>query len=443
MSACRKIDCSSQNCILFVILSLSLDITLLSFFSGWLATTHGRARKVHLAGVIITSCLVSFLLFCLGKAYRRKVKEDVKVAIDSSKDSEVDAEFLASLSGLPTRFSFKDLESATSGFSRKLGRGGFGSVYFGSLADGSEIAVKRLEKGGHGQKEFCAEVDIISRVRHANLVCMKGFCVEGAERLLVYEYMPRGSLERWIFHEEMQVSSLSHDLASPSGFLVLNWDIRYRIAVETARGLAYLHEECEEAILHLDVKPQNILLDERFHAKVSDFGLSRSMDRAQSRLVTTVRGTPGYLAPEWFSEGGIGVKTDVYGYGMLVLELVSGRRSVDQMQDDIEDWFLPAMAFRKLKENRAVDVIDPLLQGKVDALTFLTEALTTIRVALWCIQEDASKRPSMSSVVQMLEGKMKVTEPPLSRNFLAGRRLRNDPHTSITIIDDESLTLPR
>ncbi|MCO5609125.1 hypothetical protein L7F22_063347 [Adiantum nelumboides] len=289
------------------------------------------------------------------------------------------------------------------------------------------------------QKEFCTEVAIISRVRHVNLVCMKGFCVEGAERLLVYEYMPRSSLDRWIFHEETQVSPPY----SSSGSAILNWDIRYRIAIETARGLAYLHEECKEAILHLDVKPQNVLLDERFRAKVSDFGLSRSMDRAQSRLLTTVRGTPGYLAPEWFSGGGIDVKTDVYGYGMLVLELVSGRRSVDQAQEDIEDWSLPAMAFRKFKESKAVDMVDPLLQGKMNEPIVQERALTILQVALWCIQEDASKRPSMSSVVQMLDGHIKVTEPPVSHNFFAAKHLGSEPLTSITIIDDDSIILPR
>ncbi|MCO5611639.1 hypothetical protein L7F22_065893 [Adiantum nelumboides] len=433
-------DCSIGNRILFVVFCLALDIVLLAFFSSWLASTHGQVRKFHRAGIIITSCLVSLLLLCLTIAYRIKVKKDVEVAINSFQESDVDAQFLASLSGLPTRFSFQELESATQGFSTTLGRGGFGSVYFGSLSDGSEIAVKRLEKGGHGQKEFCAEVAIISRVRYVNLIGMKGFCVEGAERLLVYEYMPRSSLDRWIFQDETQVSP---PYSSSGSTTILNWDIRYRIAIETARGLAYLHQECEEAILHLDVKPQNVLLDEQFHARVSDFGLSRSMDRAQSRLLTTVQGTPGYLAPEWFSGGGIDVKTDVYGYGMLVLELVSWRRSVDQAQEDIEDWFLPALAFRKLKESKAVDMVDPLLQEKMNEPFVQVQVLTIVQVALWCIQEDARKRPSMNSVVQMLEGHVKVTEPPVSRSFLAVQWLGSQPLTSITIINDESITLPR
>ncbi|MCO5607352.1 hypothetical protein L7F22_061547 [Adiantum nelumboides] len=404
-------DCSIGNRILFVVFCLALDIVLLAFFSSWLASTHGQVRKFHRAGIIIISCLVSLLLLCLTIAYRIKVKKDVEVAINSFQESDVDAQFLASLSGLPTRFSFQELESATQGFSTTLGRGGFGSVYFGSLSDGSEIAVKRLEKGGHGQNEFCAEVAIISRVRYVNLIGMKGFCVEGAERLLVYEYMPRSSLDRWIFQDETQVSP---PYSSSGSTTILNWDIRYRIAIETARGLAYLHQECEEAILHLD-----------------------------SRLLTTVRGTPGYLAPEWFSGGGIDVKIDVYGYGMLVLELVSGRRSVDQAQEDIEDWFLPALAFRKLKESKAVDMVDPLLQEKMNEPFVQVQVLTIVQVALWCIQEDARKRPSMNSVVQMLEGHVKVTEPPVSRSFLAVQWLGSQPLTSITIINDESITLPR
>ena len=258
----------------------------------------------------------------------------------------------------------------------------------------------------------------------------------------MYEYMPRGSLDRWIFHslEESQLHPLSADL--PSSSAVLNWDTRHSIAFEIARGLAYLHEECDDSILHLDVKPQNILLDESFHVKVSDFGLSRSMDKAQSRVMTGMRGTPGYLAPEWLTGGGIDVKTDVYGYGMVVLELISGRRSVDQSQENIEDWFLPAMAFKKLKDNHALDVIDPSIQGQLGKES-CKQALRIIKVALWCIQEDAAKRPSMGNVVRMLEGQMEVMEPPVSRNFLPSSCNEIESFTSIAIGEAETLTLPR
>lgn len=427
----------SRICIFFSSFFLSLDIVLLVVFTSYKATKT-PPQNVWLAGIIITAIFVSVLVSFLKYAYRLKVKEDVQHVVDAAEmDMEADAEFLKTLTGLPTRFSFKELVSATDNFSKKLGRGGFGSVYEGTLPDGPKVAVKRLEREGLGQKEFCAEVATISRIRHVNLVCLKGFCAEAAERLLVYEFMPKGSLERWIFQEKISSSSLS-----PAAFVVLSWGIRFSIALDAARGLAYLHEECEERILHLDVKPQNILLDERFRAKVSDFGLSRSMERGQSRLVTTMRGTPGYLAPEWLSEAGIDNKTDVYSFGMVVLELVSGRRSVDQSQDNPEYWFLPAMAFKKLQEDLAMEIVDPLLHGKLDE-SDCKQALMMISVALWCIQEDATLRPMMSSVVQMLEGNIKVEKPPGSGHFLSTRRPLDLSLVSITIADAETLSLPR
>lgn len=383
------------------------------------------------------------LIFFLKRAYHLNAKEDLQLAEDAAEmDMEADAEFLNALTGLPTRFSFLELQSATDNFSKELGKGGFGSVYQGTLSDGSTVAVKRLEKQGRGHKEFCAEVAIISRIRHANLICLKGFCSRGAERLLVYEFMPRGSLDRWIFHNRGE-SVLSSSLPSESdAFVVLNMETRFRIALETARGLAYLHEECEDTILHLDVKPQNILLDEQFRAKVSDFGLSRFMDRAQSRLVTTLRGTPGYLAPEWLLDAGIDSKTDVYSFGMVVLELVCGRRTVDQSEEDSEHRSLPAMAFKKLREDRAMDMVDPLLQAMLDENSG-KQALVMVKVALWCIQAEAARRPRMSSVVQMLEGRMELMQPPAWHNFLSTRCSEKPPTLPISIIDAETLTIPR
>lgn len=422
------------RCICWALVFLVLDIFLLVFFSIGLVL-NWQTRAVYTAGTPSCVIFLVLLFYCLGSACRIKTKEDVRAAVDKVQvDLEADSEFLKTLTGLPTRFSFKALESATENFSKKLGRGGFGSVYEGTLPDGSKVAVKRLEREGHGQKEFCTEVATISRVRHLNLVCLKGFCVEGSERLLVYEFMPRGSLDAWIFHDRVSSSPLSSAVV-----VVLSWETRYNIALETARGLAYLHEECEERILHLDVKPQNILLDEKFHAKVSDFGLARSMNRGQSRVVTTMRGTPGYLAPEWLREEGIDSKTDVYSYGMLVLELVGGRRSEDHSQGNLENWYLPTMAFKKMKEDRVLDVVDPLLNGKLDEKA-CKQALLIVSLALWCIQDDVATRPKMSSVVQMLEGTVTVQKPPDPSRFMSTRDLSI---VSITFADEEILTIQR
>ncbi|KAH7443332.1 hypothetical protein KP509_02G029700 [Ceratopteris richardii] len=367
-----------------------------------------------------------------------KAKEDVKLALDA-KEHELDAdtEFLKTLTGLPTRFTFKELESATANFGLKLGRGGFGSVYEGILSDGCKVAVKRLEREGHGQKEFCAEVATISRVRHLNLVFLKGFCVEGAERLLVYEYMSGGSLDRWIFQDKISASD-----SVPAKFIVLSWKTRFDIALDIARGLTYLHEECEEKILHLDIKPQNILLDTKFHAKLSDFGLSRSMDRAQSRVLTTMRGTPGYLAPEWFNDEGIDIKADVYGYGMVLLELVSGRRSVDQSQSNPENWYLPTMAFKKVQNKAALELVDPMLIGTLDAAD-CHQIVMSVNIALWCIQDKVSLRPKMSTVVQMLDGSTSVEDPPCSSMLMSKQRLPLSSVSNITVIDAETISIPR
>jgi hypothetical protein len=206
---------------------------------------------------------------------------------ESGDDEEQEA-FLGSLPGLPPRFSFNELDRATNHFIKVLGEGGFGTVYEGVLLDRSKVAVKRLGGSKQGQKEFRAEVATIGGINHLCLVRLWGFCSEGAHRMLVYECMDNGSLDRWLFRDT-----------------VLEWAVRYQIALDTAQGLCYLHRDCRHKIVHLDVKPQNILLDDRFRARVADFGLSKLFDRDMSQVMTRMRGTPGYLAPEWLLQTGI------------------------------------------------------------------------------------------------------------------------------------------
>jgi serine/threonine protein kinase len=211
-------------------------------------------------------------------------------------------------------FSYKELHLATRGFSEKIGHGGFGTVFQGELLGSStRVAVKRLERPGGGEKEFRAEVCTIGNIQHLNLVRLRGFCSENSHRLLVYDYMPNGPLSAYLRRE------------GP----ILNWDVRIRVAVGAAKGIAYLHEECRDCIIHCDIKPENILLDADFMAKVSDFGLAKLIGRDFSRVLATMRGTWGYVAPEWISGVEITTKADVYSYGMTLLELIGGRRNVE------------------------------------------------------------------------------------------------------------------
>ncbi|XP_028114564.1 G-type lectin S-receptor-like serine/threonine-protein kinase SD2-5 [Camellia sinensis] len=243
---------------------------------------------------------------------------------------------------MPSRFSYEDLRAMTSNFNNKLGEGGFGSVFQGTLSDGTEIAVKRLNGFGQVKKSFLAEVETIGSIHHINLVRLIGFCAEKSYRLLVYEYMSNGSLDKWIFQRHQE--------------LTLGWQSRRKIIMEIAKGLSYLHEECRQKIFHLDIKPQNILLDEYFNAKISDFGLSKLIDKDQSQVVTTLRGTPGYLAPEWLSSI-ITEKVDVYSFGVVVLEMLCGQKNLDRSQPE-EDMHLLSLFKRKAEEERLIDIVD-------------------------------------------------------------------------------------
>ncbi|KAG1361377.1 G-type lectin S-receptor-like serine/threonine-protein kinase SD2-2 [Cocos nucifera] len=297
-------------------------------------------------------------------------------------------------------FTYKELLAATRGFSEKLGHGSFGAVFRGELPDSSSVAVKRLERpvGGGGDREFRAEVRTIGSVHHVNLVRLRGFCSDDPHRILIYDYMPLGSLSAY----------LCRDRRPP-----LSWAARFRIAVGTARGIAYLHEECRDRIIHCDIKPENILLDADFTPKVSDFGLAKLVGRDRSRVMTAMRGTRGYVAPEWISGMAITAKADVYSYGMTLLEILRGRRNVEaSVPPEAEDgWFFPHWAARRIVEGEVAAVVDPGLEEEYDG----GEAERAARLAVWCIQDDEAARPAMGTVVKMLEGTVEVTVPLLPR----------------------------
>ncbi|CAO2841282.1 unnamed protein product [Amaranthus hypochondriacus] len=296
-------------------------------------------------------------------------------------------------------FSYHELQNATQDFKEEIGRGAFGVVYKGIIkARGTPtlVAVKKLDRMSEdADKEFKTEVNAIGQTHHKNLVRLVGFCKERDQRLLVYEYMSNGNLANYLFRE-----------IRPS------WSSRIQIALGTARGLSYLHEECSIQIIHCDVKPQNVLLDDYHNARIADFGLAKLLALNQTQTNTMIRGTKGYVAPEWFRHKPVSVKVDVYSFGILLLEIISCRKSVSMDVDDetaiLTDWALDCY--------RAND-LESLAQGDKEALEDRLCLRKFVMVALWCIQEDSNVRPTMKRVTQMLEGVAEVPNPPSPTSF--------------------------
>ncbi|KAF8031908.1 hypothetical protein BT93_D0963 [Corymbia citriodora subsp. variegata] len=304
----------------------------------------------------------------------------------------------------------------TGDFAIKLGEGGFGSVFLGTLPSGVRIAVKRLDSFGQIKKSFLAEAGTIGTIHHVNLVKLLGFCVEKSFRLLVYEYMCNGSLDKWIFHKDQEFD--------------ICWEVRRKIIIDIAKGLAYLHEDCHPKIIHLDIKPQNILLDEHFNAKLADFGLSKLIEKDQSHVMTIMRGTPGYLAPEWLSSV-ITEKVDVYSFGIVMLEVLCGRKNVDRCMPSDEVHLLTLFKC-KAEQEQLLDMVD---KSNGDMQLHGQEVVKMMKIAAWCLQDDFSKRPLMSQVVKCLEGLIDI-EDGLRYNFSIPFSHSNDS------VDDATRLLP-
>ncbi|KAL8463354.1 hypothetical protein ACS0TY_034132 [Phlomoides rotata] len=308
--------------------------------------------------------------------------------------------------GIPI-FSYTELEEATNKFdpSKELGDGGFGTVYHGNLRDGREVAIKRLYEHNYRRVEqFLNEIKILTALRHPNLVSLYGFCFEGCKRALIYEFMPNGSLEKFITNT-----------ASQGG---LGWQKLFEIALGIARGLDYLHQGCKTRILHFDIKPHNILLDEDFNPRISDFGLSRLCPNRSSIVSMMVaRGTIGYIAPEVFCRnfGEVSHKSDVYSYGMMVLEMTGGKKNIDRADVDCSsEIYFPAYIYKQLEMNgNEEDTLAEIMNE--DESQFAKRRLMI--VGLWCIQTDPKDRPSMTKVVEMLEADSKCPPSFRCRNF--------------------------
>ncbi|KAI4317280.1 hypothetical protein L6164_025163 [Bauhinia variegata] len=354
-------------------------------------TDQDSSRKSKVAlivgitvGLVFIFLLCGLLFFwCKGrhKGYRREVFVDVA--------GEVDRRIAF---GQLKRFAWRELQIATDNFSEKnvLGQGGFGKVYKGVLADNTKVAVKRLtdyESPG-GDAAFQREVEMISVAVHRNLLRLIGFCTTPTERLLVYPFM-----------QNLSVAYRLRELKP--GEPVLDWPTRERVALGTSRGLEYLHEHCNPKIIHRDVKAANVLLDEGFEAVVGDFGLAKLVDVRKTNVTTQVRGTMGHIAPEYLSTGKSSERTDVFGYGIMLLELVTGQRAIDFSRLEEEDDVLLLDHVKKLeREKRLGDIVDHNLNKNYN----IQEVEMMIQVALLCTQASPEDRPAMSEVVRMLEG---------------------------------------
>ncbi|XP_058206148.1 rust resistance kinase Lr10-like [Rhododendron vialii] len=286
----------------------------------------------------------------------------------------------------------------TNGFRDKLGEGGYGSVYKGKLRSGPPVAVKMLSKPKANGQEFINEVATIGRIHHVNVVQLIGYCAERSKRALLYDFMPNGSLEKYI--------------SSPDAKLSLSCKQMYEISLGVARGVGYLHQGCDMQILHFDIKPHNILLDENFTPKVSDFGLAKLYPTDESTItMTAARGTLGYMAPELFYKniGGISYKADIYSFGMLLMELAGRRRNWNSSANSSQVFF-PSWVYDQFAEGKNLQIGETTEEESEMVKKMML-------VALWCIQMRPSDRPSMNKVVEMLEGNFELLHTP-SKPFL-------------------------
>ncbi|GMI99415.1 hypothetical protein like AT5G10290 [Hibiscus trionum] len=325
------------------------------------------------------------LLFFLFKSTHKRYKGEVFVDVAGEVDRRI-------AFGQLRRFAWRELQLATDSFSEKnvLGQGGFGKVYKGVLSDSTKVAVKRLtdfESPG-GDAAFQREVEMISVAVHRNLLRLIGFCTTPTERLLVYPFM-----------QNLSVAYRLRDIKP--GEPILDWPIRKRIALGAARGLEYLHEHCNPKIIHWDVKAANVLLDEDFEAIVGDFGLAKLVDVRRTNVTTQVRGTMGHIAPEYLSTGKSSERTDVFGYGIMLLELVTGQRAIDFSRLEDEDDVLLLDHVKKLEREKMLDAI---VDRNLNRNYTIQEVEAMIQVALLCTQSSPEDRPTMSEVVRMLEG---------------------------------------
>ncbi|KAG4388476.1 hypothetical protein GLYMA_09G182200v4 [Glycine max] len=303
----------------------------------------------------------------------------------------------------PKRYKFSEVKKMTNSFKVKLGEGGFGAVYKGELLSGGPVAVKILNESKGNGEDFINEVASISRTSHVNVVTLVGFCLEGRKKALIYEFMPNGSLDKFIYKKGLETTAS------------LSWDNFWQIAIGIARGLEYLHRGCNTRILHFDIKPHNILLDENFCPKISDFGLAKLCPRKGSIIsMSDPRGTIGYVAPEVWNRnfGGVSHKSDVYSYGMMLLEMVGGRNNINAEASHTSEIYFPDWIYKRLEQGGDLRPNGVMATEENEIVKRMTV------VGLWCVQTFPKDRPAMTRVVDMLEGKMNSLDIPQNLFFL-------------------------
>ncbi|XP_030928795.1 G-type lectin S-receptor-like serine/threonine-protein kinase At4g03230 isoform X2 [Quercus lobata] len=389
-----------------------------------LAVSHKKKNLLRAIIPVITATLMVIACCYLYYLRRRKVanrqvnrkrnqgnttfrlyesERSVKDLIDSDQFREDDKKGI----DVPF-FNLKSILVATDYFSdtKKLGQGGFGPVYKGTFPRGQEIAIKRLSSGsGQGLEEFKNEVVLIAKLQHRNLVRLLGYCIEGDEKMLLYEYMPNKSLDSFLFDRTLCV--------------LLNWKIRFDIILGIARGLLYLHQDSRLRIIHRDLKTSNVLLDEEMNPKISDFGLARIFGGKQTEATTTrVVGTYGYMSPEYALDGFFSVKSDAFSFGVVVLEVISGKKNTRFYQSE-HALSLLGYAWKLWKEGKALDLMDQTIRETCNA----DEFLRCVNVGLLCVQEDPSDRPTMSNVVFMLGSETATLPTPKQPAYVVRRSL--------------------
>ncbi|KAF5185437.1 Kinase family protein [Thalictrum thalictroides] len=341
---------------------------------------------IVLAATSLVSLFLAFSYYCYISNKVSKQAKNQKGSDNAGRNIQVVTE-----NGLQV-FTFKQLHSATNGFGKPnvIGHGGFGLVYKGVLSNGRKVAVKLMDRAGkQGEEEFEMEVELLSRLRSPYLLALIGHCSDNDRKLLVYEFMANGGLQEHLYPGG----------DSSGGASKLDWETRLRIALEAAKGLEYLHEQVTPPVIHRDFKSSNILLDSNFHAKVSDFGLAKvGSDKAGGHVSTRVLGTQGYVAPEYALTGHLTTKSDVYSYGVVLLELLTGRVPVDTKRPPGEgvlvSWALPRLTDRE----KVVQIMDPAMEGQYS----MKDAVQVAAIAAMCVQSEADYRPLMADVVQSL-----------------------------------------
>ncbi|XP_059599317.1 rust resistance kinase Lr10-like [Vitis vinifera] len=346
----------------------------------WTKLPHCEAegatkKKLIVTGESLGSLFLVTLVFALYRVYSsNESKRQHKIKV---------IKFLEDYRALkPSRYSYNDIKRITDGFKEKLGEGGYGTVYKGKLSNEIFVAVKILNNSNGNGEEFINEVGTIGRIHHINVVRLIGFCSDGCRRALIYEFLPNESLEKFIFSNHS-----------------LGWEKLQDIAIGIAKGIEYLHQGCDQRILHFDIKPHNILLDHNFNPKISDFGLAKLCSKEQSAVsMSVIRGTMGYIAPEMISRnfGNVSYKSDVYSFGMLLIEMVGGRKNIDTTVKNTSQVYFPEWVYNRLDKREELHIpIEEENDGEI--------AKKLLIMGLWCIQWCPTNRPSMKFIIQMLE----------------------------------------